>query len=91
MVHDPNAEEEDMLFGAFPIQWRNVEQVQGYLLPLIDMANHTHNTNVVLKKSVNLLLLCPALCEEQQKDQLQFYLYAELDSLPLNPASGLPV
>ncbi|KAL7540232.1 hypothetical protein ACHAXR_009958 [Thalassiosira sp. AJA248-18] len=53
MVDDPNGEEDEALFGVFPIRRKPIEQIQGFLLPLIDMANHAHDPNAELKISVN--------------------------------------
>ncbi|KAL9187041.1 hypothetical protein ACHAXT_010761 [Thalassiosira profunda] len=51
MIDDPNAEDES-LFGVIPRR-NKIEQIQGFLLPLIDMANHAHDPNAALKISVN--------------------------------------
>eukprot|EP00581_Thalassiosira_minuscula_P008936 CAMPEP_0183707122 /NCGR_PEP_ID=MMETSP0737-20130205/3770_1 /TAXON_ID=385413 /ORGANISM="Thalassiosira miniscula, Strain CCMP1093" /LENGTH=1065 /DNA_ID=CAMNT_0025934703 /DNA_START=20 /DNA_END=3217 /DNA_ORIENTATION=+ len=53
MVNDPDSDEDDNLFGVFPMRRKPIEQVQGFLLPLIDMANHAQDPNAVLKISVN--------------------------------------
>jgi len=52
MVNDPNIDNDDKLFGVFPTN-QKVEQAQGFLIPLIDMANHAHDPTAVLKISVN--------------------------------------
>ena len=52
MIDDPNRRK-DPLFGVFPVRQNKIEQIQGFLLPLIDMANHVHNPNAGLKISVN--------------------------------------
>jgi len=52
MVNDPNIDQDDKLFGVFPTN-QKVEQAQGFLIPLIDMANHAHVPTAVLKISVN--------------------------------------
>jgi len=52
MVNDPNIDNDDKLFGVFPTN-KKVEQAQGFLIPLIDMANHAHDPTAVLKISVN--------------------------------------
>ena len=52
MVNDPNIDQDDKLFGVFPTN-QKVEQAQGFLIPLIDMANHAHDPTAVLKISVN--------------------------------------
>jgi hypothetical protein len=52
MIDDPNSKK-DLLFGVFPVRLNKIEQRQGYLLPLIDMANHAHNPNAGLKICVN--------------------------------------
>ena len=51
MVDDPNSSDDEKLLGVFPT--KKIEQIQGFLIPLIDMANHAHNPNAVLKISVN--------------------------------------
>lgn len=51
MVPDPNEESEGAFGGAFT--QKKVEQIQGFLVPLIDMANHSPNPNAVMKISVN--------------------------------------
>mmetsp|Transcript_23945 Transcript_23945/g.43087 ORF Transcript_23945/g.43087 Transcript_23945/m.43087 type:complete len:482 (+) Transcript_23945:76-1521(+) len=54
MVSDPNdSEEDDSLFGVFPMRQNKIEQVQGYLTPLIDMANHANDPNAVMTINVN--------------------------------------
>lgn len=54
MVSDPNSEDDEKsLFGVFPSRRKQIEQMQGFLLPLIDMANHAHDPNAVLKITVN--------------------------------------
>ncbi|KAL7551741.1 hypothetical protein ACHAWF_014928 [Thalassiosira exigua] len=45
--------DDEKIFGVFPTRRRTVEQIQGYLLPLVDMANHAHEPNAALKISVN--------------------------------------
>ncbi|KAL3806738.1 hypothetical protein ACHAXA_000378 [Cyclostephanos tholiformis] len=52
IIYDPNSKN-DPLFGVFPIRQNKIEQIQGFLLPLIDMANHAHNPNAGLKISIN--------------------------------------
>lgn len=51
MVDDPNSEDQG-LFGKIANQ-NKVEQIQGFLIPLIDMANHAQDPNAALKISVN--------------------------------------
>lgn len=54
MVPDPMYIEEGRggpLFGVF--NQKKIEQIQGYLVPLIDMANHNPNPNAEMKISVN--------------------------------------
>ena len=51
MVGDPNSEDKG-LFGKIANQ-NKVEQIQGFLIPLIDMANHAQDPNAALKISVN--------------------------------------
>eukprot|EP00578_Thalassiosira_sp_NH16_P022768 CAMPEP_0181099468 /NCGR_PEP_ID=MMETSP1071-20121207/12675_1 /TAXON_ID=35127 /ORGANISM="Thalassiosira sp., Strain NH16" /LENGTH=1067 /DNA_ID=CAMNT_0023182131 /DNA_START=67 /DNA_END=3270 /DNA_ORIENTATION=+ len=53
MVDDPNTDEDGPMFGVFPVRRKKTEQIQGFLLPLIDMANHDHDPNAVLKITVN--------------------------------------
>lgn len=53
MVDDPDKEDDESLFGVFPVRGKKIEQIQGFLLPLIDMANHAHDPNALLKISVN--------------------------------------
>mmetsp|Transcript_14271 Transcript_14271/g.30792 ORF Transcript_14271/g.30792 Transcript_14271/m.30792 type:complete len:500 (-) Transcript_14271:371-1870(-) len=56
MVPDPNYnsdEDDNSLFGVFPMRWNKIEQVQGYLTPLIDMANHANDPNAVMTINVN--------------------------------------
>lgn len=64
MVPDPNVvneEEEEEEEGVLPLWKRTksvlnqkkVEQIQGFLVPLIDMANHSPNSNAVMEISVN--------------------------------------
>lgn len=54
MIDDPNSKTKP-LFGVFPLRQKRIEQVQGYLIPLIDMANHATNPNACLKVSINPL------------------------------------
>ena len=54
MVDDPNSSDDEKLLGVFPTKSGNkIEQIQGFLIPLIDMANHAHHPNALLKISVN--------------------------------------
>ncbi|KAL7451278.1 hypothetical protein ACHAWC_003113 [Mediolabrus comicus] len=63
MVPDPSSLSEEEAeygsgpFGTFPtinnMKKKKVEQIQGFLVPLIDMANHHPNPNAVMKISVN--------------------------------------
>lgn len=55
MVNDDNYnEDDDSLFGVFPVmRKKKIEQIQGFLFPLIDMANHAFDPNAILKISVN--------------------------------------
>ena len=53
MIDDPNSKKEGTFFGVFPLRRNKIEQRQGFLLPLIDMANHAHNPNAGLKICVN--------------------------------------
>lgn len=53
MIDDPSSKKDGTFFGVFPILRNKIEQRQGFLLPLIDMANHAHNPNAGLKISVN--------------------------------------
>lgn len=53
MIDDPKSKQDRRLFGVFPLRRNKIEQTQGFLLPLIDMANHEHNPNAVLRISVN--------------------------------------
>jgi hypothetical protein len=54
MIDDPYSKTKP-LFGVFPLRQKKIEQIQGYLIPLIDMANHAINPNACLKISINLL------------------------------------
>ncbi|KAK1739253.1 SET domain-containing protein [Skeletonema marinoi] len=51
MVPDPNNDDDGGPFGA--LTQKKIEQIQGFLVPLIDMANHNPNPNAVMKISVN--------------------------------------
>jgi len=51
MVPDPNNVDDGGPFGA--LTQKKIEQIQGFLVPLIDMANHNPNPNAVMKISVN--------------------------------------
>jgi len=51
MVPDPNNADDGGPFGA--LTQKKIEQIQGFLVPLIDMANHNPNPNAVMKISVN--------------------------------------
>jgi hypothetical protein len=54
MIDDPNSKTKP-LFGVFPLRQKKIEQIQGFLIPLIDMANHATNPNACLKVSINPL------------------------------------
>jgi hypothetical protein len=54
MIDDPNSKTKP-LFGVFPLRQKRIEQIQGFLIPLIDMANHATNPNSCLKVSINPL------------------------------------
>ena len=49
-VDDPMADDEPFGNNRNP---KKVEQIKGFLLPLIDMANHAHKPNAVMKITVN--------------------------------------
>lgn len=51
-VDDPAANDDDSFFGSFP-KGKKVEQIKGFMLPLIDMANHAHDPNTSLAIAVN--------------------------------------
>eukprot|EP00571_Detonula_confervacea_P004338 CAMPEP_0172320844 /NCGR_PEP_ID=MMETSP1058-20130122/41591_1 /TAXON_ID=83371 /ORGANISM="Detonula confervacea, Strain CCMP 353" /LENGTH=1076 /DNA_ID=CAMNT_0013036199 /DNA_START=99 /DNA_END=3329 /DNA_ORIENTATION=+ len=53
MVDDPNRGDDESFWGAFPSRQNRIEQIQGFLLPLMDMANHANDPNAGLKISVN--------------------------------------
>ena len=50
-VDDPDDDEK--ILGVFPTKQNRIEQVQGFLIPLIDMANCALDPNAQLKISVN--------------------------------------
>ena len=50
MVDDPLAENESLMGKLIP---KKVEQIKGFLLPLIDMVNHAHEPNAEMKITVD--------------------------------------
>ena len=50
MVDDPLAENESLMDKIIP---KKIEQIRGFLLPLIDMVNHAHEPNAEMKITVN--------------------------------------